>query len=436
MSDASDLATHLERLASLHAAGALTDEEFEAEKARALASSSLDEHPPLANSLPETTPPTMPPSVEQPYPVTYEVEYPARLSRWKTLLRLPLIIPALIFLYAVQTLLFYGLVPIGWVTVFWRKKYPKWLFAATTGGMAYIARFQAYALLQTDKYPSFDVDSSPVSLTFAEPSEGQLSRWRVLFWKLILLVPHFFVLGALQAALFVVTVIAWFGILFTGSYPRGLFGFATGVMRWHYRVTAYLASLNDRYPPYALSANAGPGGNKTVVWSGIGGGILAAGLAAAITAAVIAGNNSQKQPIQYSALLQGQAINVVAYTRGGDRVFISLSRAYDPGDSLVQLLKPGTGEKVVVFEWSIRNTGGSSIRVPADVAELKYSAGKTHRVGPEFVVVGNGGAPQSISGRTTATVRAAFVVPDNATPVALDFQASFTGLAGITYEFR
>ncbi|MEP6871279.1 MAG: DUF4389 domain-containing protein, partial [Anaerolineaceae bacterium] len=391
-----DTNEHLERLASLHAAGALTDEEFEAEKARTLTQSSPDE---TVASV-RTDSPALPPQLssrEHPYPVAYDVEYPLRLSRWKTLLRLPLLVPAAIFLSLIQLLLFYALVPIGWTTVFWRKKYPAWLFEASTGSLAYTARFQAYALLQTDRYPSFDVDASPVSLTFTRPPAGELSRWRVLFWKLVLLIPHFIVLGALQMALFVVTVIAWFGILFTGSYPRGLFGFTTGVMRWHYRVAAYFASLNDRYPPYALSADAGPAGNKAVVWSGVGGGILTVGFVAIIIAAAVAANASDKQPIQYSALLQGQAANVLAYDRAGGRVFISLSRAYDPGNEMVRLLDPGTGEKVVVFEWSIRNAGDASVTVAGDAAELKYNDGETHRRGPAILVVGNGGAPRSIS---------------------------------------
>ena len=430
MSDASDQVDDLERLSSLRAAGALTDEEFEAEKVRVLGPVQWDEPALVAPIAPADVP------AVEPYPVAYEVEYPPRLSRWKTLLRLPLLLPALIFLYIIQAVLAYALIPIGWVTVFWRKKYPQWLFAATTGALAYIARYQAYALLQTDKYPSFDADSSPVSLTFAEPPPAQLSRWRVVFWKLLLLIPHFFVLGALQAALFVVTVIAWFGILFTGSYPRGLFGFTTGVMRWHFRVAAYLASLNDRYPPFALSSGAGPAGKTTVAVAAIGGGFLAAGFGALITAAVVAGNTPDRQQIDYSALLQGQANSSVAYSGTDGRVFVALIRAYDPGDSMVQLLKPGAGEKLVVFEWSVRNVGGSSVNIPGDIAELKYFDGAIHRRGAEIVVVGNGVAPRKISGRTTATVRAAFVLPGNANPLALDFQAAFTGRGGIRYEFR
>ena len=131
--------------------------------------------------------------------------------------------------------------------------------------MAYVARATAYGLLQTDRFPSFDYEHSDVVLEFAQPPSGYLSRWRVFWWKLTLLFPHYVVLYALQLALVVVTTLAWLGILFTGNYPRGMFAFATGVMRWHYRVLAYFVSYNDRYPPFALSHEAGPAGNKSVV---------------------------------------------------------------------------------------------------------------------------------------------------------------------------
>jgi Inner membrane component of T3SS, cytoplasmic domain/Domain of unknown function (DUF4389) len=72
--------------------------------------------------------------------------------------------------------------------------------------------------------------------------------------KAILLIPHFLVLLILGiAALFVAVLIAPFGILFTGNYPRGMFNFVTGYLRWGYRVNAYFLSLTDRYPPFSLS---------------------------------------------------------------------------------------------------------------------------------------------------------------------------------------
>ena len=109
-------------------------------------------------------------------------------------------------------------------------------------------------------------DGAPVAGAGAQPARAtpvslqatldpDLSRWMWLV-KWFLAIPHYIVLAFLWAAFLVLTVVAWFAIVFTGRYPRAIFDFNVGVLRWTWRVTYYATNGglgSDRYPPFSLS---------------------------------------------------------------------------------------------------------------------------------------------------------------------------------------
>lgn len=387
---------------------------------------------------PPPLPPPPPPPAAGPegYPMRFDIEYPERLSRLSTFFRGFLIIPVWFFLYLVQTLMYAGM-PAGWITVFFRKRYPRWLFAANSGALGFEARAWAYAMLLTDKYPSFDVDASPVTLEFDDPPQGALSRWRVLFWKGVLLIPHVFVLTFLMVGVVVVVFLSWWAILFTGRYPRGMFGFVTGVSRWYFRVLGYFASFNDRYPPFALSAEAGPAANTTVVINGIIGGLATGGLALLIVLLAIFTGDPHVEAVDYGQLERGVAQGgVTVETFDGD-INTWLAKVTDPGDELVPLLTVSRDERVVVFTWEVQNESDAGARVNPGEASLKVETdGEAETYEAVLIVAGGAVAPAEIEGDEDGTVEAVFIIPEDAVPVHLLFTADFLPVGGIRYEFE
>ena len=205
------------------------------------------------------------------YPVQFSVEYPDRnLDRATTAFRILVAIPILIVLAAIEggggwgganggngawiaaggggTLFF----PVLLMIVF-RQKYPRWWYDWNLELLRLENRVFVYLGLMDDRYPSSDERQS-VSLEFPYPDAKQgLNRWLPLV-KWFLAIPHYIVLIFLGLAAIVCVIIAWFAILFTGRYPRELFAFVVGVMRWGNRVSAYAFVLvTDRYPPFRLS---------------------------------------------------------------------------------------------------------------------------------------------------------------------------------------
>lgn len=205
-----------------------------------------------------------------PYPVHFSVDYPDRpLDRTTTAFRIITAIPIVIVLGAVnggtwqwstqhgQTtavaagaggLLFFS--PL--LMIVFRQKYPRWWFDWNLELLRFSNRVSAHLYLMDDRYPSTDSQQS-VHLDIPYPDAARdLGRWLPLF-KWFLAIPHYIVLILLWIASIGVVIIAWLAILFTGRYPRDLFDFIEGFLRWGNRVAAYaLLLVTDDYPPFRL----------------------------------------------------------------------------------------------------------------------------------------------------------------------------------------
>jgi hypothetical protein len=138
--------------------------------------------------------------------------------------------------------------------ILFREKYPRWWFDFNLQLTRFSTRVSSYLALMSDRYPSTDEEQS-VHLDLEYPDvKRDLNRWLPLV-KWFLAIPHYIVLVFLTIASIFAVLFAWFAILFTGRYPRTLFDFVEGVMRWGLRVQAYsMLLVTDRYPPFRLAA--------------------------------------------------------------------------------------------------------------------------------------------------------------------------------------
>jgi hypothetical protein len=213
------------------------------------------------------------------YPARLEIDYPEELDRLTSFFRIIWIIPIAIILGLVsgngETVtntvvlneagevlrtsretaggVVSGLAAATALMIIFRRRYPRWWFDFSRELTRFGARVGAYAALLTDQYPS-TVEEQAVHLEIDYPDvETDLNRWLPLV-KWLLAIPHYIVLFFLSIAAVFAVIWAWFAILATGRYPRGIFDFVVGVGRWWLRVGAYAFLLvSDRYPPFSLS---------------------------------------------------------------------------------------------------------------------------------------------------------------------------------------
>lgn len=191
----------------------------------------------------------------------FDVEYPGQLNRVTTFFRILLLIPHMIVL-AVLGAVMEIITIIAWFAILFTGQYPRGMWDFSFSIARYAARVSTYAALLRDEFPPFGGGGAyPVRYELAYPDN--MNRLSTLL-RIFYVIPHWIIFYFLNIALQVITFVAWFAILFTGTYPQGMFTFAVGVLRWQQRVGTYVLLLTDAYPPFSTDpGSAGTPGYAT-----------------------------------------------------------------------------------------------------------------------------------------------------------------------------
>jgi hypothetical protein len=189
------------------------------------------------------------------YPIDLQIDYPEEgISRWRPLLHWLLVLPhfiVLLFLgiaaYVVIAIVFFAILITG--------RYPEGMFNFLAGIGRWSNRVLAYEYFMTEQYPPFSLDDEPDYPARTRydypPPDGKIARWRPLVhWLLV--IPHFIVIYFLFIAESIVLFIAFFAVLFTRQWPRSMFDFTVGIVRWRTRMVGYYLWMTEEYPPFSL----------------------------------------------------------------------------------------------------------------------------------------------------------------------------------------
>lgn len=190
--------------------------------------------------------------------INYNIEHQERFSRGELLLRTffgPLYIGVPHFF-----LLFFMLIAssvlrfFAWWIVLFTGQYPKGFFNFQVNYLRWITRVQARFMHLRDGYPSFGLNAQDPGITVDVPYPERLSRGllilRYLFGAIYCILPHYFILTFRLIGTYVLIILAWFVVLFTGKYPKSWHNFNVGTFRWIMRVNVYMMFMSDTYPPF------------------------------------------------------------------------------------------------------------------------------------------------------------------------------------------
>ena len=364
-----------------------------------------------------------PPVPAPQYPVRFEADYPERLSRLSSFFRIILAIPLLILVgilggypaiagisLGVSFGLIWGILFVHWLAVLIRGRPVGWLFAAIVAIERFVLRANAYILLMSDRYPPFEGDW-PVRYEVDQPE--RLQRRQVLIWKTIVTIPHFFVLTLVSLFVGVIVFIAWFAILFTGRYPRGLYDFVAGWLRWYARTAAYWMSLTDVFPAFSFTPETGRGGTTGYVVSAVIGGLLFFGGIAGLATLIAWPVDVHEQRVSYDRLLSGRSSGQIEVAG----MLVSLDGAEDPYETSDGILQPASGRRLVLFFVSVLNFNKADLGVDEWDFRLKDTGGRRYR--PVLVTVDGVRAPQDVD--FSAAFYVLFEIRRNSDPSELTF---------------
>ncbi len=189
----------------------------------------------------------------------FEIVHQERYSRGELLLRsflgnIYMVIPHLFLLFFINI----GSIVLGfisWWAVLFTGKYPLSFFNYQVSVLKWTTRLQARMFNLSDGYPSFGMSGEDKNVILHVAYPENLSRGllllRLFFQFIYVLIPHGFCLFFRLIASVFVMFIAWWAVLFTGQYPKGMHEFVVGTLRWSTRVSLYLSFLTDKYPPFS-----------------------------------------------------------------------------------------------------------------------------------------------------------------------------------------
>jgi hypothetical protein len=139
---------------------------------------------------------------------------------------------------------------IAWLAILISGRHPDALWKLAAYYLRWRVRAIAYLTLMRDEYPPFGDQEYPAELVLEAP-DPKRNRLTV-FFRVLLALPHLFLLWLIGLLWAFTTALAWVIILVTGRYPETLYGFALGAFAWSTRVEAYVLLLRDDYPPFTL----------------------------------------------------------------------------------------------------------------------------------------------------------------------------------------